>query len=1593
MFTITSARCLGVFTAIGLLIASGVAAQADSAPVVLSNSVKSVEQQATANGIARPYISQSSLTATQSAVPIKFEVALQMRNFAELQERVAKGERISTTEMAEKYEPLASDYQAVVNWANSEGLTIVRQDDHHMVLFLSGTVSHVSQALKVGFARVTSDGKEYTSAISAPSVPAAISTSLLGINGLQPHLRRHKHIARRSQAQPDAAPNSKGYLPSQIASAYKVTPLYNSGVSGSGQTIAIVIDTFPATSDLVAFWNHTGVNQSLSNITFIQAVSGTLPGPDQADEATLDVEWSSAMAPAAKVRVYAATALLDSDLDESYQRVLDDVTNNPSLNIHQMSMSYGEGETDITNTQLNTDAQFFAELAAQGVTCFASSGDEGSTPNDESEVANENGPLQVENPASDPSVTGVGGTSLILNSSNAVTSETVWNDGSEGGTSGGGVSIHFARPIWQVGTGVTTSAMRQVPDIACAADPNDGGAYFYFQGDDSMPIGGTSWASPTCAAFCALINEARTTANLPLLGIFGANLYSQIGTSNLRDITSGNNITSRSNGKYVATTGYDECTGVGVPLMQPLTETLSNAAPGGNAIVALTNLVTTYTGSPQSVTATTNPSGLSVTITYNGSSTPPTNAGTYAVVATISSPDYTGSASGTMVINKASAAITLNNLAASYDGSPQTVTATTAPSGLGVNLTYNGNANAPTAVGKYTIVATISDENYTGTTSGTLVISPATATVTLGNLTDTYSAKAQSATATTSPAGLPVTFTYNGSPVVPVNVGTYTVVAKINSLDAQGTATGTLTINPEPATVTLTPSTLAAVYTGKAHATTATTVPAKLAVTFTYNGSSTAPINVGSYAVVGTINNLNYTGSTSGTLVISPVPPLATTAVATVIGANTATLNASINPKGSQTTVQFQYGTSTTYGTTTGALSLPAGTVAVSAPQAISGLSPQTIYHYRVVASNGVETVNGADRTFTTLAQPVFNSTASYLAASGAEVTQSVIPNGVATSVYFEYSTSSDFSTYLQTATQSIGAGKTAVTVYALFPDLLANTTYYYRLVTVSAAGTFSPNLPGSFTTLGFDTTVVAYKGEAAAGTSNATFSTFGAPAVNAQDGAAFESTLTGTGLTAANDIGIFADDNTGNLQLVAQTGQAALLTNTGTGTATFVSLGNPLYNNSEWVAFGGQLKVVAGQATAATELGVWCNSTGSLTLVAREGSPAPNTTPGTTLSTFSAFDSVGLSDVGTVIAATLAANTAAGVTTATNFGIWEGTTPANLALELRTGQVVSADQSGVSKTISKLTYLSSQTLVGGQTRNFASDSGDLALGATFTDKTTGIVEVTGISNFTGGTASVVVSTDAAVPVPGVTGATYSAFSSPIINNNDNVAFEATLATLSGVVTTTTNAGIWADDNTGTLQLVARSGNSVAPGTTASFVTFSDPVYNNNEAVAFKGTLKVFAGQATAATASGIWSTSSGPLALVAQQGTQAAGCPAGATFATFTGLALADQAGASGTGGLSFIGTLNASSAAAVTAANNTGIWAIDNTGTLQLIVRTGDILPVNGVNKTVTALTFLPTSTVTDGQSRGFAQEDGDLVYLATFSDKTTAIFNVVW
>lgn len=522
----------------------------------------------------RPYISRNTLQPAETASEMEFEMVLKMRNFPELQERVGRGEIIPRAEMAAKYYPLESDYKLVADWIASQGFKIMRQDDNRLAIFARSSVGRIQQVLEVNFARVTLEGRDYTSAVSAPSVPVSLSAMLLGINGLQPHVQAHKHLLQR-QLQPNSLTGTNPpYLPSQIAQAYNANGLYSANVTGSGQTIAIVIDTFPSTSDLTTFWQTYHVGQSINNIQFIQVIAGTLPAPS--GEESLDVEWSSSIAPGAHVRVYATTNLAFNNLDQAYQQIFNDVTAHPEYGIHQVSLSYGLGETYASSTQVTTDSQYFANLASAGVTIFVSSGDGGSTPGT-GPAGDTSGPTQVETPASDPSVTAVGGTSLTLNSSGNVSTETAWS------LSGGGASIYFNRPRWQTGNGVPAGTTRTVPDVASVADPNTG-AYVTLGGVQNV-FGGTSWSSPTWAGFCALINQARANVNLPSVGLLGPRIYPLLGTTNFRDITSGSN-------GFSAGPGYDLVTGIGVPSVQTLAQTLvgvqtvpavQTIAPGRNA--------------------------------------------------------------------------------------------------------------------------------------------------------------------------------------------------------------------------------------------------------------------------------------------------------------------------------------------------------------------------------------------------------------------------------------------------------------------------------------------------------------------------------------------------------------------------------------------------------------------------------------------------------------------------------------------------------------------------------------------------------------------------------------------------------------------------------------------------------------------------------------------------------------------------------------------------------------------------------------------------------------------------------------------------
>lgn len=349
---------------------------------------------------------------------------------------------------------------------------------------------------------------------------------------------------------------------------------------------------------------------------------------------------------------------------------------------------------------------------------------------------------------------------------------------------------------------------------------------------------------------------------------------------------SGNTVTITTAGSCTITASQPGDTNYNAATDVSQSFTIAKAA----ATVTLDNasLSQTYDGTPRVVTvASTSPAGLNVVITYNSSPTPPTNAGSYSVVATINDQNYQGSATGTLAVSQATATVTLGGLSQFYDGTPKQASATTDPSGLNVSFTYNGSGVAPTNAGSYVVVATVSDTNYQGSASGTLNIAQTSQTINFAPLADKVYGDTPFMVSATASSGLPVSFTASGNCTVSGNtvtitgVGSCTVTASQPGNTNYSAATDvpqSFNIAKASATVTIDPASLNQTYDGTAKSVTATTNPAGLNLIITYddgvNGpTTTPPTEVGSYTVTVTVSDPNYQGSANGTLVISPPAP------------------------------------------------------------------------------------------------------------------------------------------------------------------------------------------------------------------------------------------------------------------------------------------------------------------------------------------------------------------------------------------------------------------------------------------------------------------------------------------------------------------------------------------------------------------------------------------------------------------------------------------------------------------------------------------------------------------------------------------------
>ena len=469
------------------------------------------------------------------------------------------------------------DIDKVKEFAREHGLDIVEANEAQRRVVLSGTVAAMSEAFGVNLEQYESPMGKYRGRKGPIHPPEDIASIIEGVFGLdnrpqaRPHMRPLRDKWRNAEAaaiRPLAGERDISYTPPQLAQLYG----FPKGIDGSGQCIGIIeLDGGYRSTDLKTYFTKIGITKppEISSVSVDKASNKPKGNPNSADgEVMLDIEVAGAVAPGAKVVVYFAPNT-DRGFLDAVITAIHDTTNKPSV----ISISWGGPESFWTPQAMQAMDDAFKDAAALGVTVCCAAGDDGSS--DIRPPSEDDGLLHVDFPSSSPYVLACGGTRLEGSGSN-ISNEVVWNEGRESGATGGGVSDVFDIPDWQSNANVPQSAStagrigRGVPDVAGDADPRTG--YQVLVDGQWGIIGGTSAVAPLWAGLIALLNQELSNP----IGYLNPVIYKlSADTEAFRDIATGNNDISGSNGAYQAGPGWDACTGLGSPNGEKLLSALS----------------------------------------------------------------------------------------------------------------------------------------------------------------------------------------------------------------------------------------------------------------------------------------------------------------------------------------------------------------------------------------------------------------------------------------------------------------------------------------------------------------------------------------------------------------------------------------------------------------------------------------------------------------------------------------------------------------------------------------------------------------------------------------------------------------------------------------------------------------------------------------------------------------------------------------------------------------------------------------------------------------------------------------------------------
>ncbi len=600
---------------------------------------------------------------------------------------------LTPTQFARRFGATAAQIAAVRRSLRARGLTAGAVSRGSLSISVAAGAAQLERAFSVSLTRMAvRGGGTAIRANAAPAVAASVATAVQSVVGLnttaapRPLLVRARpgaapprgtgrtpssagHVAtggpQPCTAARAAAPGQQAFTADQIASAYGFSGLYATGDRGAGVTVAVYELEPDDSSDIAAYQSCYGTHAAISYVPVDQG-AGTGPG---SGEAALDIENLIGLAPNVNVLVYQGPNSNSGAPGSGPYDTFSAIVNQDRARV--VTVSWGQCEAALGQTDAAAENTLFEQATVQGQSIVAAAGDSGAQDCDTGGVAPQT-QAAVDDPSSQPFVTGVGGTTL--SAAGPRPTESVWNSGGtvlsgmlQPGATGGGISTLWPMPAPQLDSAPALNVRtaqaagsacghpggfcREVPDVAADGDPASG-YLIYWNGRGDVPgepagwqgIGGTSGAAPLWAALLALTDGTHACSGAPV-GYANPALYRAAGqayAADFNDVTSGNNdFTGTNGGRFAAGPGYDPTTGLGTPNAASLAgalcaSTIRFTTPSAqittiNASASLRLHATASSGASLTYAARGLPPGLKVNAATGRIAGRPTRAGRFTV--------------------------------------------------------------------------------------------------------------------------------------------------------------------------------------------------------------------------------------------------------------------------------------------------------------------------------------------------------------------------------------------------------------------------------------------------------------------------------------------------------------------------------------------------------------------------------------------------------------------------------------------------------------------------------------------------------------------------------------------------------------------------------------------------------------------------------------------------------------------------------------------------------------------------------------------------------------------------------------------------